>query len=156
MYNAFAHAHYLAKEMKARRRCPTVRHGRSSGFSDWDFNWQDSYVYKKPFILPKGTRIDVTLTYDNSADNPRNPISPPRRALFGEQSFDEMGTVGFEVRDREQGARSTLFTTRSPARNKMAIADGEQERHAGASAGARAAAKRDCSSSPSSTGRGTS
>ena len=47
---------------------------------DWDFNWQDGYVYKQPFTLPKGTRIDVTITYDNSAENPRNPISPPRRA----------------------------------------------------------------------------
>ena len=64
---------------------------------DWDFNWQDGYIYKHPFVLPKGTRIDVTITYDNSADNPRNPINPPRRAIFGEQSFDEMGAIVFEL-----------------------------------------------------------
>jgi hypothetical protein len=26
---------------------------------DWDFNWQDSYIYKTPVSLPKGTRLDV-------------------------------------------------------------------------------------------------
>src|SRR6185436_8241958 len=59
-------------------------------------------VYKQPFTLPKGTRIDATITYDNSAENPRNPISPPRRAVFGEQSFDEMGAVllDFEVMNK--------------------------------------------------------
>jgi hypothetical protein len=45
-------------------------------------------------MLPKGTRIDVRLVYDNSADNPRNPNpDSPKRVLWGEQSFDEMGSV---------------------------------------------------------------
>ena len=45
-------------------------------------------------MLPKGTRIDVRLVYDNSADNPRNPNpTSPKRVQWGEQSFDEMGTV---------------------------------------------------------------
>jgi Tol biopolymer transport system component/mono/diheme cytochrome c family protein len=92
---AIAHAHYLARDMKA---VATLPDGSTKGLlwiSDWDFNWQDQYIYKQPLTLPKGTRIDVTLVYDNSAENPRNPINPPRRALFGEYSSDEMGTVGF-------------------------------------------------------------
>ena len=97
VYNAFAHAHYLAKQMKAEATLPDGSTRPLIWIRDWDFNWQDGYSYKKPFVLPKGTRIDVTLTYDNSSDNPRNPANPPRRAIFGEQSFDEMGTIGFEV-----------------------------------------------------------
>jgi mono/diheme cytochrome c family protein len=97
VYAAFAHAHYLAKQMKAEATLPDGSMRPLLWIRDWDFNWQDGYTYKRPFILPKGTRIDVTLTYDNSSDNPRNPINPPRRAIFGEQSFDEMGTIGFEV-----------------------------------------------------------
>ena len=46
-------------------------------------------------LFPKGTRIDATITYDNSADNPHNPCNPPRRVRWGIQSFDEMGAVGF-------------------------------------------------------------
>ena len=39
----------------------------------------------------------MTITYDNSADNPHNPCNPPRRVQFGLQSFDEMGGVVFQA-----------------------------------------------------------
>ena len=119
VYNAFAHAHYLAKQMKAEATLPDGSTRPLIWIRDWDFNWQDGYSYKKPFILPKGTRIDVTLTYDNSSDNPRNPISPPRRAIFGEQSFDEMGTIGFEV-EIVNKAEVDAFHDALASRNKMA------------------------------------
>ena len=47
--------------------------------------------------LPKVTKIDVTISYDNSADNPRNPCNPPRRVQWGVQSYDEMGAVVFQT-----------------------------------------------------------
>jgi hypothetical protein len=99
VYGAGAHAHYLARQMKAVATFPDGVQRSLLWIKDWDFNWQDSYIYTQPFTLPRGTRIDVTITYDNSTDNPRNPASPPRRAVFGEQSFDEMGAVQliFEV-----------------------------------------------------------
>jgi hypothetical protein len=43
--------------------------------------------------LPKGTRIDVELVYDNSKENPRNPNSPPARVRWGRGSHDEMGSM---------------------------------------------------------------
>ena len=96
VYQTGAHAHYLARQMNAVATLPDGSTRSLLSIKDWDFNWQDSYIYKQPFTLPKGTRIDVAITYDNTAENPRNPISPPRRALFGEQSFDEMGAVTFD------------------------------------------------------------
>ena len=126
VYSAIAHAHYLAKEMKADATLPDGSTKRLIWIQDWDFNWQDTYIYKKPFTLPKGTRLDVTLTYDNSEDNPRNPITPPRRALWGEQSFDEMGTVGFgfEVLNK---ADVPAFQEALLARSKGAIAAGGKD-----------------------------
>jgi hypothetical protein len=126
VYSASAHAHYLAKEMKADATLPDGTVKPLIWIHDWDFNWQDAYVYKKPFTLPKGTRIDVTLTYDNSEDNPRNPISPPKRALWGEQSFDEMGSVGFgfEVLHKSDVA---AFQETLAARSKAAIAAGGKD-----------------------------
>ncbi|MGL4423908.1 MAG: hypothetical protein ACRCZF_24850, partial [Gemmataceae bacterium] len=50
----------------------------------------DSYIYKKPFILPKGTVVTADFEWDNSSANPRNPFSPPRRIQWGEGSTDEM------------------------------------------------------------------
>jgi len=122
IFMANAHAHYLATQMNAVATLPDGSTRRMLFIRDWDFNWQDGYVYKAPVSLPKGTRLDVTLIYDNSAENPRNPISPPRRAVFGEQSFDEMGAVGFMFelvhKDDEPSFRNALG-----ARTKSAIAD---------------------------------
>ena len=90
-----AHAHYLGKDIKATATKPDGSIEPLLWIQDWDFTWQDRYDYKTPVFLPKGTRIDATITYDNSADNPHNPCNPPRRVRWGIQSFDEMGAVGF-------------------------------------------------------------
>ncbi len=119
VYAAFAHAHYLGKQMKAEATLPDGSTRPLLWIRDWDFNWQDGYTYRAPFVLPKGTRIDVMLTYDNSSDNPRNPTSPPRRAIFGEQSLDEMGAIGFEV-EIVRKAEVEAFHEALGARNKAA------------------------------------
>jgi hypothetical protein len=96
-YSVLAHAHYLGKEFKAIATLPDGTTRPLLWIKNWDFTWQDRYVYKEPVDLPKGTKIDVTITYDNSAENPRNPCNPPRRVRFGLQSTDEMGTVSFQT-----------------------------------------------------------
>jgi hypothetical protein len=98
-----AHAHYLGKAMKATATLPDGTIEPLLWIRDWDFNWQDRYIYREPVKLPKDTRIDVTITYDNSTDNPRNPYDPPQRVMWGVQSTDEMGVVRFEmVADRAE------------------------------------------------------
>jgi mono/diheme cytochrome c family protein len=126
VYGAGAHAHYLARQMKAMATLPDGSERSLLWIKDWDFNWQDGYVYKQPFTLPKGTRIDVTITYDNSSDNPRNPSNPPRRAVFGEQSFDEMGAVLFDI-ELLNPAEKPAFEQALAARAKGAIAAGGKD-----------------------------
>ena len=82
-FGARGHAHYLAKEMKMTATLPDGSVKGLLWIGDWDFGWQDSYLYTSPFTLPKGTRIDVTIAYDNSAANVRNPSAPPRRVRWG-------------------------------------------------------------------------
>jgi len=94
-YAVTAHAHYLAKEIKAVATFPDKTTQTLLWIPDWSFNWQDRYFYQTPVDLPKGTKVDVTIVYDNSADNPANPCRPPRRVQWGFQSFDEMGGVRF-------------------------------------------------------------
>ncbi len=77
---------------------------------DWDFNWQDEYRYATPIALPAGTTLHMEFTYDNSAENPRNPHTPPRRVVYGPHSTDEMGdlwvfVVPRDVRDKPQLAQ---------------------------------------------------
>jgi hypothetical protein len=90
-----AHAHYTGKSMEAVATLPDGTKNTVFRISAWDFNWQDQYVYKKPVRLPAGTRLDVTIVWDNSASNPNNPFSPPRRITWGEETQDEMGSVHF-------------------------------------------------------------
>jgi len=94
-YAVTAHAHYLAKEIKAVATFPDKTTQTLLWIPDWSFNWQDRYFYQTPVDLPKGTKVEVTIVYDNSADNPANPCRPPRRVQWGFQSFDEMGGVRF-------------------------------------------------------------
>jgi tetratricopeptide (TPR) repeat protein len=114
VYLANPHAHYLGKEFKATATLPDGSTKPLLWIQDWDFNWQDGYNYKEPFVLPKGTRIDVRITYDNSASNPRNPSNPPTRVWWGEESTDEMGSIGFglvPVRREDEAAYDQFAAT---------------------------------------------
>jgi hypothetical protein len=106
--SVLAHAHYLGKEFKATATLPDGSVRPMLWIKDWDFNWQDRYVYKQPVSLPKGTRIDVTISYDNSADNPHNPCNPPVRVQWGLQSYDEMGGVRFQMVTSSDAAEADM------------------------------------------------
>ncbi|MGD8602070.1 MAG: hypothetical protein PVF19_12020, partial [Gemmatimonadota bacterium] len=56
----------------------------------YDFNWQHTYTFKEPVSAPAGSRVDLTLWWDNSAANPSNP-NPNREVHFGQPTTDEMG-----------------------------------------------------------------
>ena len=82
-YGARGHAHYLCREMKMTATLPDGSTRGLLWIKDWDFGWQDSYFFKTPFALPKGTRIDTELIYDNSDGNIRNPIEPAETRAMG-------------------------------------------------------------------------
>lgn len=96
-FGVTAHAHYLGRQMKMTAQFPDGQTRTLLWISDWDFSWQDQYQFKEFITLPKGTRLSVKITYDNSAGNPRNPSSPPKRVRWGEGSYDEMGSVSLQV-----------------------------------------------------------
>lgn len=91
------HAHLLAKDIKCNATLPDGTVQPLIWIKDWDFNWQGSYQYAKPVKLPKGTKIEMEFTYDNSAANPRNPSKPPKRVTWGEQTTDEMALCWVQV-----------------------------------------------------------
>ena len=47
------------------------------------------YYLVMPKVLPRGTRIECTAIFDNSANNPYNP-DPKSTVFWGPQSWDEM------------------------------------------------------------------
>jgi Flp pilus assembly protein TadD len=94
------HAHNLARRMEATATLPDGSARALITISDWDFRWQDVYRYTQPIALPAGTTIAMTYTYDNSADNVRNPYRPPRRVVWGQNTTDEMGDLWLQVTAR--------------------------------------------------------
>ena len=91
--SVFPHAHLLCRDMRLDAKLPSGEVQHLIWIKNWDFNWQGGYKLEKPLELPKGTRIDLAYTFDNSAANPRNPSNPPKEVSFGEQTTDEMAVA---------------------------------------------------------------
>ncbi|MDE0103065.1 MAG: cytochrome c [Bryobacterales bacterium] len=95
LHSVTPHAHYIGKEFKAWAELPDGGEVPLIWIKDWDFAWQDMYVYEERVILPAGTIVRTRIRYDNSAENPRNPSHPPKRVYWGTGSEDEMGSIVF-------------------------------------------------------------
>ncbi|MEP6716653.1 MAG: hypothetical protein ABJC09_13870 [Terriglobia bacterium] len=108
-FSVSAHAHYLGKGSRMTATLPGTGEVRVLlSIKDWDFNWQDTYIFKDLVSLPAGTRIDGELIYDNSATNPFNPFSPPKEVKWGENSIDEMGSLILNVVPHNPSDSDTL------------------------------------------------
>ncbi len=91
--SVWAHMHLIGKETRLWAELPDGKKVNLLKIGDWDFNWQDTYLYKDAVPLPKGTVLRAEWRFDNTDKNPRNPNSPPKRVLNGENSTDEMGGI---------------------------------------------------------------
>ena len=88
------HMHLLGREMQITAATPDGRETPMIFINDWNFNWQETYAYKKPLQFPAGTKLTMRAVFDNSESNPRQPSHPPREVTWGEQTIDEM-CIGF-------------------------------------------------------------
>lgn len=84
------HMHLIGKEIELLATPPGGTELSLIHIPVWDYNWQEQYELKEPLSLRKGTILRVRATFDNSADNPQNPSSPPRVVMLGEQTTNEM------------------------------------------------------------------
>lgn len=98
------HAHLLARTFLLTATLPNGKQQTLLKIDDWDFNWQEECAYKNPVRLPKGTRLDGAITYDNSTGNRNNPSNPPKAVKWGPMTTDEMAAMTLTVipaRDEE-------------------------------------------------------
>jgi tetratricopeptide (TPR) repeat protein/mono/diheme cytochrome c family protein len=114
------HAHYRPRELKTWAVLPDGSVRWLLYIRTWDFNWQEQYRYHAPFWLPAGTTLFSEYVFDNSASNPQNPDSPPRRVSWGFGSADEMADVWFQVFTRTDAELARL---KQDVRLKMATED---------------------------------
>lgn len=91
------HAHYVCKSMYAYAALPNGSRRTLLRIPDWNFDWQQQYVFAAPIRLPAETRVEMEFTYDNSDANPRNPNHPAKRVTWGPGSADEMAGLHIAV-----------------------------------------------------------
>ena len=96
----FPHLHYLGREVRGWAELPDGTRQELLFIRQWDFNWQGDYPYATPPVLPKGTKLKMRYTFDNSAGNARNPHQPPKLVHYGPEMADEMGDLSFQLLPR--------------------------------------------------------
>ena len=102
------HAHYSGKDLQGYALLSSGEKRWLIWIRNWDFNWQGDYQFTQPVRLPKGTRLVMHYTYDNSTNNLRNPNSPPKPLRHGLQTTDEMAGLVFQAIARDSQDRSVL------------------------------------------------
>ena len=107
----FPHTHLRGKSWEYRLVYPDGHHEVVLSVPKYDFNWQTYYVFAKPLAAPKGSRLEATAHYDNSASNKWNP-DPKVAVRWGPQTWEEMQYSGitYSVDERREpipaGARN--------------------------------------------------
>lgn len=89
----FPHTHLRGKSWEYRLIYPDGRSEVVLSVPKYDFNWQTYYVYSTPLKVPKGSRLEATAHYDNSANNAANP-DPKVEVHWGDQTWEEMQYSG--------------------------------------------------------------
>lgn len=83
------HMHLRGKTMKVWVKFPDGTQKDIIWVPKYDFNWQTIYELKEPMMIPAGSKMYATATYDNSTNNPWNP-DPNSTIRFGEDTNSEM------------------------------------------------------------------
>jgi hypothetical protein len=90
------HAHFRGKSFEYRIVRPDGTSETVLRVPEYTYKWQLTYYLAEPIHLTKGTKVEVTAYYDNSANNPDNP-DPTKEVHWGEQTWEEMMMGYFNV-----------------------------------------------------------
>lgn len=92
----FPHMHLRGKSFRYEAKYPDGSVEILLDVPQYDFNWQNSYIFEEPKRLPKGTVITCTAHFDNSKNNIANP-NPRKSVRWGDQTFEEMMIGYFDM-----------------------------------------------------------
>lgn len=107
------HMHFRGRGAEYRAFYPDGTEELLLRVPDYDYNWQTIYRYHEPKEVPAGTRIEVSMWYDNSPQRAQQARVVSDRAVgFGLPTTDEMmnGWIGYAntlPRDFDQEAVRT-------------------------------------------------
>jgi hypothetical protein len=84
------HMHVRGKAAKFEITYPSGDHRVLLHVPRYDFDWQHQYTFNEPVDAPAGSKVTMTLWWDNSANNVHNP-DPSVDVYWGTPTWDEMG-----------------------------------------------------------------
>lgn len=90
VYGVFPHSHKLGKSMLLYAVNPGIDTIPLVHIPEWDFNWQDYYLYKKLVKVPAGYKLFASHVFNNTTSNLNNPNNPPINVFDGFGTNDEM------------------------------------------------------------------
>ncbi len=93
LYTMMPHMHLRGKSFRFEAEYPDGTREILLDVPKYDFNWQLSYRLAEPKLMPKGTKLNCTAHFDNSAENLANP-APDEWVAWGDQTWEEM-MIGF-------------------------------------------------------------
>ncbi|HVS16925.1 MAG TPA: alkyl hydroperoxide reductase [Thermoanaerobaculia bacterium] len=97
------HMHLRGKSARYVARYPDGTEEVLLWVPSYDFNWQTHYAYPPPGKrIPAGTELELTMTWDNSPENPANP-DPTETVRFGQPTTAEMMFGFVSYADAEPG-----------------------------------------------------
>jgi thiol-disulfide isomerase/thioredoxin len=107
LYSLLPHAHLRGKAAKYTAQYPDGREEILLSVPKYDFNWQPTYFFKTPKFIPRGTKVVLDMTWDNSAQNPLNP-DPNQVVKWGDQTWEEMNVGWMRYREADADDRARL------------------------------------------------
>jgi hypothetical protein len=112
VYSLHPHAHFRGAAAEFVAQYPDGREEVLLNVPRYEFNWQTTYVLKTPIVLPAGTAVKYSMTYDNSTQNKANP-DPNRVVPWGQQTWDEMlfGVIRFRYLSLDANPTRTAQTS---------------------------------------------
>ena len=113
LFALWPHAHLRAKAARYTAIYPDGREELLLDVPRYDQNWQLTYRYRDPKLLPKGTRLEVVMHYDNSAARAeRRGFKPDIPVWYGARTHDEMMLGFFTYAELEPGEVVTAIAQR--------------------------------------------
>lgn len=91
---------------------------------EWDFHWQDNFVFQNALKIPNGYSLKATAFYDNTSNNPDNPSSPPQNVSAGEATTDEMMMVFISYLPYVNGDENLIIDKRIIPKGATTFCDG--------------------------------
>lgn len=89
--NMMPHMHWRGKRAKYDAVFPDGSRETLLEVPNYNFDWQLTYTFKEPKFIPAGTRLEVSMWFDNSEENEWAYIMDTERPVgFGSMTIDEM------------------------------------------------------------------